>query len=158
MKSSGNLKIFKWFQGELSGNIGTKSVNVTMKGLPWSVSFYKKWIFPLRIFPVNVTKSALSWGYGHIYSSNPLWKTSFFCAVCTTPKDSRLHLYTLAHTCMFWAAASPTPKDSRLHLYTLVHTCMFWAAASPTLEAYVIFFANQSLHNHLTHNSCNAFP
>ena len=38
----------------------------------------KKWSFPLRISSVNVTKSAVSCGFGHIYWRNPYWKTSFF--------------------------------------------------------------------------------
>ena len=33
---------------------------------------------PLRISSVNVTKSAVSWGFGHIYWRNPWWETSFF--------------------------------------------------------------------------------
>ena len=33
------------------------------------------------ISSVNVTKSAVSGGFGHIYWRNPLWKTSFFRAV-----------------------------------------------------------------------------
>ena len=43
----------------------------------------KKWSFPLKIFSVNVTKSAGDCGFGHIYWKNPKWKTSFFhfCAV-----------------------------------------------------------------------------
>ena len=44
-------------------------------------SLHKKWSFPLRIFSVNVTKSAVSCEFGHIYWRNPYWKTSFFCAV-----------------------------------------------------------------------------
>ena len=31
--------------------------------------------FPLTSFSVNVTKSAVSCGFGHIYWRNPLWKT-----------------------------------------------------------------------------------
>ena len=38
----------------------------------------KKWSFPLRISSVNVTKSAVSYGFGHIYWRNPYWKTPFF--------------------------------------------------------------------------------
>ena len=38
----------------------------------------KKWSFPLRISSVNVTKSAVSCGFGHIYWRNLSWKTSFF--------------------------------------------------------------------------------
>ena len=37
--------------------------------------------FPLRISSVNVTKSVVSRGFGHIYWRNPKWKTLFFCAV-----------------------------------------------------------------------------
>ena len=32
----------------------------------------------MKFFPVNVTKSAVSGGFGHIYWRNPYWKTSFF--------------------------------------------------------------------------------
>ena len=39
---------------------------------------HKKWGFPLRISPVNVTKSAVSSGFGHLYRRNPSWKTLFF--------------------------------------------------------------------------------
>ena len=39
---------------------------------------HKKWSFPLRISPINVTKSTVSCGFGHIYWRNPQWKTSFF--------------------------------------------------------------------------------
>ena len=45
------------------------------------VSLYKKWSFPFRISSVNVTKSAVSCGFGHIYWRNPEWKTSFLCSV-----------------------------------------------------------------------------
>ena len=41
-------------------------------------SLHKKWSFPFRTSSVNVTKSAFSWGFGHIYWGNPSWKTSFF--------------------------------------------------------------------------------
>ena len=41
-------------------------------------SLHKKWSFPLRISTVNVTKSAVSCGFGHIHWRNPSWKTSFF--------------------------------------------------------------------------------
>ena len=34
-------------------------------------SLHKEWSFPLRISSVNVTKSAVSCGFGHIYWSNP---------------------------------------------------------------------------------------
>ena len=43
-----------------------------------TISLHTKWSFPLRISPVNVTKSAVSCEFGHIYWRNPWWKTSFF--------------------------------------------------------------------------------
>ena len=42
------------------------------------VTLHKKWSFPLRIFLVNMTKSAVSCGFGHIYWRSPQWKTSIF--------------------------------------------------------------------------------
>ena len=46
------------------------------------------------------------------------------------------------------------PNYARLPLYTNV---CFWTTPSPTYDPYVIFFANQPLHNHLTHNAGNTF-
>ena len=41
---------------------------------------------------------------------------------------------------------------------TLVSTCtLVLMHASSTYDEYVIFFANQPLHNHLTVNACNTF-
>ena len=40
-------------------------------------TLHKKWSFPLRIFPVNVARSAGNCGFGHVYWRNPEWKTSF---------------------------------------------------------------------------------
>ena len=40
---------------------------------------HKKSSFLLKISSVNLTKSAVSCGFGHIYWRNPSWKTS--CAV-----------------------------------------------------------------------------
>ena len=74
----GNVKVFLWFQEVLKGNIETKWVNVTMRGLPWSVSLHKEWSFPLRCSPVIVTKSAVSCAFDHNYWINCKWKTSFF--------------------------------------------------------------------------------
>ena len=41
------------------------------------VTPHKKWSFPLRNSSVNVTKSAASCRFFHIYWRNLLWKTSF---------------------------------------------------------------------------------
>ena len=57
--------------------------HAALMGIYWSFThtLHKKWSCPLRIFSVNVTKSAVSCEFGHIYWRNPYWKTSFFCAV-----------------------------------------------------------------------------
>ena len=34
-------------------------------------TLHKKWSFPLSISAVNVTKSGVSFGFGHIYWRNP---------------------------------------------------------------------------------------
>ena len=44
-------------------------------------SLHKKWSFSLRIYSVNVTKSAENCGLGYICRRNHEWKTSFFCGV-----------------------------------------------------------------------------
>ena len=46
-------------------------------------SLNRNWSFPLRISSVNMTKSAVNCGFGHVYWRNPWWKTSFFCAMVT---------------------------------------------------------------------------
>ena len=38
----------------------------------------QKTSFSLGVSSVNVTKSAVSWGFGHIYRTNPYWNTSSF--------------------------------------------------------------------------------
>ena len=40
----------------------------------------KQWSFPWRISSVNLTKSAVSCGFGYIYWTSPSWKTSFLCS------------------------------------------------------------------------------
>ena len=59
---------FKKFSWHVSNNLASNL----------NLSLHKIWSFPLRISSVNVTKSAFSCGFGHIYWRNPLWKTSFF--------------------------------------------------------------------------------
>ena len=53
-------------------------------------TLHKKWSFPLRISSVNKTKSAVSYGFGHIYSRNPSWKTLFFMQRKLHYKTNRL--------------------------------------------------------------------
>ena len=42
------------------------------------LTLHKKWHFPSRVSPVNVTKSAGNCGFVYIYWTNPQWKNSFF--------------------------------------------------------------------------------
>ena len=37
----------------------------------WIHSLHKKWNFPLKISSINVIKSAVFCGFGHIYLRNP---------------------------------------------------------------------------------------
>ena len=43
-----------------------------------NITLHKKWSFPSKISSANVTTSAVSYGFSHIYWRNPQWKTSFF--------------------------------------------------------------------------------
>ena len=54
-----------WKEVELNMNLHTSSIYLEKKPL------HKKWSFPLRISPVNVTKFVVSCGFGHIYWRNP---------------------------------------------------------------------------------------
>ena len=53
------------------------------------MSLHKKWNFPLRISPVSLTKSVVSWGFGHIYWRSASWKSSFFVQ-CVLKKYAKL--------------------------------------------------------------------
>ena len=44
-------------------------------------TLHKKWSFPLRISSVNVTKSLISSGFGHIYWKKSLMGDFTFCEV-----------------------------------------------------------------------------
>ena len=56
------------------------------------LTLYKKSSFPLRIYSVNVTKSAENCGFDHIYWRNPEWKRHFFvqCQLCFNTGSSNL--------------------------------------------------------------------
>ena len=60
--------------------LGVKERNITAQ----------KMKFPIKASSVNVTKSAVSCRFGHIYWRNPLWKTSFFVQ-CIGIKWINLH-------------------------------------------------------------------
>ena len=131
----------------MKGNIGTKWVNVTISGLPWSIS--QKMKFSTKNFSCKCDqicsflriKSQLlkkffmeNFIFCKILHGIPLMVTFifklYFCAVCTQVYNTLLPLYTHIH---------------------------FWATPSPTYNVYVIFLANQSLHNPLAHYACNTF-
>ena len=56
----------------------------------------KIWHFLLSISSVNVTKSAVSCGFGHTYWRNLWWKASFFVPwnkmLFTTLQDTQMHI------------------------------------------------------------------
>ena len=56
-------------------------------------SLHKKWGFSSRISSVNLTKSRVSYGSGHIYWRSPWWKTSFFVQSLSCKCDA----FSLAH-------------------------------------------------------------
>ena len=49
-------------------------------GFAMQFTLHKKWSFPLRISSVNVTKSAVSFGFGHIDWRNTCGKLNFLCS------------------------------------------------------------------------------
>ena len=42
------------------------------------ITLHRKWSFLFRISSLNLSKSAVSCGFGHICWRNPYWKSSFF--------------------------------------------------------------------------------
>ena len=93
------------------------------------VTLYKKWSFPLRIFSVNVTKSAGNCGFGHIYWRNPPWKTSF-CVQCSCLDD--LHIFYMPYehnTCLHFLRAtlriwSHLPKKFLMENFIFCAVCL----------------------------------
>ena len=67
----------------------------------------KKWNFPLRVSSVNVTKSTVFCGFGHIYWGNPYWKASFFMP-CTWKFTSMLNIWFKSQV-----SIRPSPTSSR---------------------------------------------
>ena len=53
-------------------------------------SLHKRWSFPLRVFSVNVTKSTVFCGFGHIYWRNLDEKNHFLCSDLTCGKKKSL--------------------------------------------------------------------
>ena len=78
-------------QGPWSPTVGSKSIfglkkcncgenndKHSTKDYDSIIIIAQKLCFPIRISLVNMTKSAVSCGFGHIYWRNSQWKTSFF--------------------------------------------------------------------------------
>ena len=63
-----------------------KKNNNTFSKLIWEIAFHctKNWSFPLRVFSINVTKSAVSCGFVRICWRNLQWESSFLvqCLWC----------------------------------------------------------------------------
>ena len=57
----------------------------------------QKWSFPSRVTSVDVTKSANSYGFCHIYWRNPKWNTSIFVP-CILKKLETLETCWISHT------------------------------------------------------------
>ena len=67
--------LYTLLHGRQPFNIDSKSIVNDIVAGKYEVTLHiyteKKWSFPLRISSVNVTKSAVSCGFGHIHWSNP---------------------------------------------------------------------------------------
>ena len=73
------LRESTWWSHNFCHGIADRGDSLIIQSwLNFVLTLPKKWSFPLRISSVNVTKSAVSCGFGHIYWKNPQWKTSFF--------------------------------------------------------------------------------
>ena len=88
---------------------------------------HKKWSFPLRISSVNVTKSAASSRFNHIYWRNPYSKTSFFVQ-CTFREESYCSislLQTLLPPDNFLPSAMYEGDNLNVFLMCPTHTNLF---------------------------------
>ena len=72
------------FYRTLTGDCFCKDVIELVWSILWktkpklNLTLHKTWSFPWRISSVNITKSTENCKFGHIYSKNLSWKTSFF--------------------------------------------------------------------------------
>ena len=66
------------------------------------LQLHKKWRSPLKIFSVNVTKSAVSRRFGHIWWINPWWQTSSFVQRATF-RFSIFIKQKVIKFCTFWS-------------------------------------------------------
>ena len=64
---------------------------LTRPTLTESLLLQKNWSFPLKVPSLNVTKFAVSCGFGRIYWRKPWWETLFF-AQCSPDFSSLPHL------------------------------------------------------------------
>ena len=75
-----SLPYRKWATG-IKIMISTSSVQQSFHWWYSCIHWTKKWSFPLKVFSVNVTKSAGNCGFRHIYWEVHNWKLQFFWSV-----------------------------------------------------------------------------
>ena len=75
-----SLPYRKWATG-IKIMISTSSVQQIFHWWYSCIHWTKKWSFPLKVFSVNVTKSAGNCGFRHIYWEVHNWKLQFFWSV-----------------------------------------------------------------------------
>ena len=80
---SGEIEV-NWFV-QIHSILGSKIWRRSLKTTDQN-SLRKKWCFPLRVSSVNVTKSAVSCGFGHIYWKKSLMENFIFCTVISSEK------------------------------------------------------------------------
>ena len=59
----------------------SQPISVSVSSRTFFLTLHKKWSFPLTMSSVNVTKSAVSCGFGRIYWRSPNGKLHFSCSV-----------------------------------------------------------------------------
>ena len=93
--------LFEYLPVLLSTVIYFLRLHFTSHERPMLTILRKNWSFSIKDFSVNVTKSAVFRGFGHIYWRNPEWKTSFFVQ-CQIRLIHFLSLYFLQLQIHFW--------------------------------------------------------
>ena len=105
------------------------------------ISLHKKWSFPLSISSVNVTKSAVFYGFGHIYWRNPYWKNSFFVQCLrvyiswkyhfksSTCHDALWYLFTVTRYMLWGHMRESIPGNIPINVQMKCYKRMFYKAS-----------------------------